>query len=92
MSKLFRDGVSPSPQVLEIIVSYMNKVARPVYVGILSLEVRWSLARTQEMLDILEERGVVRPATVEEKLRWNCHSSANMYALVAKPSLSKAYG
>lgn len=84
MGKLFRDGEGPSPRVLEIIVSYMNRVGRPVYLGFVSLEVRWSLARTQEMMDVLEERGVVRNVPREELKAKGFPAEAHVYELVKK--------
>lgn len=67
MASLFRDGQKPPQKVLEIIIDFFRKVPHPVYLGYISLEIGWSLARTKEMLDLLESRGNVRPLTVEEK-------------------------
>lgn len=84
MGRLFRDE-GPSQKVLEIIVGYMNRVGRPVYLGFISLEIRWSLARTQEMMDVLEERGVVRNVPVDELRNKGFPSVAHVYELVKKP-------
>ena len=92
MERQLRDGMRPSPKVLEIIVSYMNRVASPVYLGILSLEVRWSLERTQQMLNELEDKGMVRKVTDEEKRKLGRPLEAILYVLTDRPSLSKAYG
>lgn len=60
----------------------MNRVGRPVYMGFVSLEVRWSLARTQEMMNILEERGIVRLVPVEELKSKGFPHEAHVYELV----------
>lgn len=55
MGYTFRDGRLPPQKALEIIVCYMKRMITPVYLGILSVEVGWSLARTQEMMERLED-------------------------------------
>jgi hypothetical protein len=90
MASLFKGGQKPPQKVLEIIVGHMHRVAYPVYVGIVSLEINWSLARTQEMFDLLEEQGVVRPLTQEEKKAQHFPSVANVYVLTERPTPSKA--
>ena len=90
MASLFRDGQKPPPRVLGIIVGYLHRVAHPVYVGILSLEIGWSLARTEEMLRYLEDQGEVHELTVEEKKAHGFRSDANLWTVVGKPQLSKA--
>lgn len=89
MGKLFRDGEKPSQRVLEIIVGYMNRVARPVYLGFVSLEIGWSLARTKEMLDFLEEKGIVRAVPHAELRSKGFREDAVVYELT-KLELSKA--
>jgi hypothetical protein len=84
MATLFRNGQVPSQAVLEIIVAYMKRVNGPVYMGFVSLEVGWSLARTQEMLDLLEERGVIKRMSDEEKSAVSIPQCANVYVLVAQ--------
>lgn len=81
-SPLFRDGQKPPQQSLEIIVAYMAKAHRPVYLGLISLEVRWSLARTQEMMELLQQQGIVREATPDEKRELRAVPDANVWCLV----------
>ena len=90
MASLFRDGQKPPQKVLEIIVGYLHRVAHPTYMGILSLEVGWSLARTEEMLRHLEDLGEVHELTPEEKQAQGFRSDANLWTVVGKPRLCKA--
>lgn len=74
-----------APQkVLEMIVGFIERVDRPVYLGHVSLEVGWSLERTQEMMDLLEEKGVVRKLTLEEKSAQHYPSVAHLYVLIKR--------
>ena len=91
MAVMFRDGLKPPPKVLEIIMRLFHRLAHPLYLGIVSLEIGWSLARTQEMLNHLEDRGIVRPMTKEEKGTSGYPEDANLYVLIEKPQLSKAW-
>ncbi len=91
MAALFRNGLKPPPKVLEIIVRLFHRLAHPLYLGVISLEIGWSLARTQEMLDALEDRGVVRPMTVEEKVKSGYRDDAILYVLTEKPRPGKAW-
>jgi len=84
------DNQKYAPSVLEIILSVMHRMARPVYLGIISLEVGWSLARTQQMFDELEERGDVRLATLKEKQAHGMRSDAIVYTLTGPAMISKA--
>lgn len=68
----------------------MHRVARPVYLGFISLEIRWSLARTQEMMDYLEEQGIVRLVPAEELKSRGFPVVAVIYELVGGPQVSKA--
>jgi len=90
MGKLFRDGQVPPQKVLEIIVGLMHRVTNPVYLGIISLEIRYSLARTQEMMELLEERGEVRQVTDDEKRAMKIRLDANLWTLTGPAQLSKA--
>ena len=85
-----RDSQKYPPAVLELILSIMHRMARPVYLGIISLEVGWSLARTQQMFDELEERGEVRPATLLEKREHGMRTDATVYTLTGPAMISKA--
>ena len=91
MTALFRDGLKPPPKVLEIIMRLFHRLAHPLYLGVISLEIGWSLARTQEMLDVLQDRGEVRPMTLEEKVKSGYRDDANLYVLTEKPRPSKAW-
>lgn len=91
MASWLREGKDPPQAVLDLIVRYMNRVAHPVYVGIISLEVRWNLARTQEMMDVLVERELIRRMNEDERLERCIPDDANVYVLVGVPHPSKAH-
>lgn len=76
------DGMGPTPKVLGLIVDYMKTVAGPSYLGIISLEIHWSLARTQQALDELVSSGQVRELTPEDKKRRGFPVVAALYELV----------
>ena len=67
MSKWFKDGNGPPQAALERISSLFKRVGTPLYMGIISLEIHYSLAQTQAIMDHLEERGIVRQLTDDEK-------------------------
>jgi hypothetical protein len=90
MGVLYRDGERPPQKALEIIVGYMHRVAHPLYLGYISLEVRYSLARTQEMMEYLQDQGVVRPLSEDEKRIRGFRIDANLWVLSDGPQLSKA--
>jgi len=68
MGRLFCNGKVPAQGDLKKIVRCLNRVTNPVRLGIISLDVNDSLARTQEMLDLLEESGIVRKDPVDPAL------------------------
>lgn len=68
----------------------MHRVACPVYVGTISLFVGWSLERTQQMLETMQDRGIVHPLTVEEKKKQGIREDANIWRLIDDPSPAKA--
>ena len=90
MTPALNRGRRPSPGVLEIIVGYFHRVAQPTYMGIVAGYVGWSLERTQEMFDELEDKKIIRPVTQEEKATWGYPTVANIYVLVEKPTPKKA--
>lgn len=80
MSKWFKDGNGPPQVALERILGYFRRVGSPLYMGFISLEIRYSLAQTQAMLDHLEEMKLVRPLTDDEK-RGKFDVRGNIYVL-----------
>jgi len=91
IKQCFWDGNKFPHVALEIIESYFNRVAQPVYLGTISLEIGWSLARTQEMFDYLHDIGTIRPMKTSEKFAAGLPSLANVYILTTKPVLAKAW-
>ena len=89
-TKWFNDGSLPPQVVLDRIVSYFHRVERPVYVGTLAVEFRYQLAQVEFMLDLLTERGLIRPLTVEEKKAAYIDVRGNVYRLIEPPHPGKA--
>ena len=87
---LLREGYQPPEAVLGIIEGYLHRVACPTYLGAVSLYIGWSLARTEQMMEILQDRGVVLPLDVVEKKQHGFRSDANVWRLVEKPTPAKA--
>ena len=58
----------PPQEALEKIISCFNRSYHPIYLGPVAVEVGWSLAQTQEMFDVLVERGSIHALTNEEKI------------------------
>ncbi len=85
-----RDSRKPPQAVLGIIVGYLHRVACPTYLGAISLYIGWNLERTEQMLETLQDAGVVRPLTPEEKRSLGMRSDGNVWCLVEKPTPSKA--
>ena len=81
MKKHLDPALAPPAKTLEIIESYFERSYGPKYLGFIALEVGWSLERTQEMLDTLELRGVVRQVSLDEKKRLGYPTRAVLYAL-----------
>lgn len=86
----FRCTQEPTQAVLDLIMGYMHRVAKPLYIGLISLEIGWSLERTQYMLEELERRGETRLATNEEKQQHGLRLDSNVWTLVQAAQPSKA--
>lgn len=85
MTKKLAPYLAPGPDVLKKIVGYMSRVGRPVYIGFVSLEVRWSLERTEEMLQQLVDLGMVRLLDKEGLVRYRFPTRAIVYELTKAP-------
>lgn len=90
MTKWFNGGKEPPQAALEKIVSYFHRVDRPVYLGVLALEIRYSIEQTQAMFEALHDAGVLRPLTPEEKQARQLDVRGNVWILVEKAHPSKA--
>jgi hypothetical protein len=90
MATWLREGKKPPQAVLGIIEGYLHRVACPTYLGAISLYIGWSLERTEEMLTIMEDGGIVRPLTVDEKRSQGLRIDGNIWCLVERPTVSKA--
>jgi len=85
-----KDERHPPQAVLGIIEGLLHRVACPTYLGTISLYIGWSLDRTTQMMEILQDRGIVKPLTPEERKAMGFPSEANVWQLVEKPSVTKA--
>jgi hypothetical protein len=79
-----KDDMSHPPAALEKIVSYFHRVTRPVYVGFVSVEIGYSLERTEAMMALLADAGVIRPLTTDEKASLRIVPSYHVWALAKR--------
>lgn len=77
-------GRRPSRAVLDRIVGYFHRVARPVYLGHAAVEVGYSLNQTQAMFEALQEAGVLKPLTDAEKRERDIAPFHEVWVLVDK--------
>ena len=82
MAQRFSYSHRPPSEALEKIVSCFHRSNKALYLGQVALEIGWSLERTQQMIELLVEDNVLRPATEDEKQRVNLSSHAVIYVLV----------
>lgn len=80
----------PPQGTSEIIVGYMHRISRPAYVGIVSAYINWSIERTEELFDELEQKGTVRLLTDDEKKSMKMDIRAKLYVLTETAHPSKA--
>lgn len=91
MTRYFKDSRGEPPQVaLEKIVSFFHRLDRPVYLGFIATEVKYSLEQTRAMLDVLHDAGAVRPLSVEEKRAQGLDERGDIWMLVEKAHPGKA--
>ncbi len=76
--------MSHPPAALEKIVSYFRRVTCPVYVGFVSVEIGYSLERTEAMMAALADAGVIRPLTTDEKVSLRIVPSCHVWALAKR--------
>jgi hypothetical protein len=90
MASWLQEGKQPPQAVLGIIVGRMHRVAHPLYLGAISLYIGWSLDRTQQMMDVLHDRGIVVQLTPEQLVAAGMRDDGIVYRLTERPSPSKA--
>lgn len=69
MRTRYWDDKGPPPKALRIIMGYLDRVAHPVFLGFISVEVGYNLRQTEEMMQHLQDQGLVRPLTLAEKMK-----------------------
>lgn len=80
-----------APEVIvHRVVRLFHRLGRPIYLGQACLEVGYSLARMQNVFDMLTEEGTIRPMTLEEKVERKIDKRANLYVLIGPAHPSKA--
>lgn len=80
-------------RLLNRAVKYFHKIARPMYVGPLALELGISLKQLQVLIDVLEDNNLIRRASEEEISSmgiWKDKNVPIVYALSenARPELA----
>lgn len=77
--------MKPLNRVHERILAYMrNRDWRPTYAGSIAIEVGYGLARTQEFLDHLEERGDIYRLNDVDLKKLHIDERCIVYCLVVK--------
>jgi len=69
------------------IVMLFHRSMRPLFLGQVSMDIGWSLERTEMMINCLIGKGVLRHASLSERTYLGVDANANIFALVEKPSL-----
>lgn len=90
MTRWFNNGKEPPQVALEKIVSFFHKLDRPVYLGFIATEIKYSLEQTRAMLDVLHDAGAVRPLSVEEKRAHGLDERDDIWTLVEEAHPGKA--
>lgn len=86
----FNDGKGPPQVVLEKIVGYMHRIAKPVHLGFIARDIGYSIEQTHLMLSMLEASGVVRPLRDEEKRSHFININDDVWMLVSTAHPNKA--
>lgn len=79
-------------KTIDRIVSYFHKVDRPVLLGTISLEFKFNLSQTKIFLDHLEDVGVIRQASEDEKKEKAIDKRCHAYVLTTRAQISKVIG
>jgi hypothetical protein len=79
-------------KTIDRIVSYFHKVDRPVLVGTISLEYKFNLSQTKIFFDYLEDKGIIRQMTDDEKKEKHLDKRCDAYMLTSKADISKVMG
>lgn len=79
-----------TPVAAQKIVGYFHRVACPVYMGILALDTGYNLDQMETMLQALQDVGVLRPLTDDEKRARKIDVRGNVWVLIETPHPSKA--
>lgn len=90
MTQTLRPERKVPTRIVELIVRYFHKQAKPVYLGRIASEVGISLERAQETVDDLCHDGIVRIVEPDEKKRAGLSERANVYVLTGEPNLTLA--
>lgn len=71
----------PSHVVAQGIIRFLHRTGQPALLGTLSLDVGYSLDRTQQFVDALVASGSLRELSVAEKKALTFDGRASVYAL-----------
>ncbi len=73
------------------ILKMFHKLRRPIFLGVLSLEIGRSLVRTEEIVNIMLDEGLLRSLTREELHALGAEIDAKVYVLAGKFETNFAY-
>lgn len=81
MSSFSHNTVFPQ-RAIESIVYLLQRIAQPIYMGDISIEIGYSLNRTEEMLGYLESVGIVRKLLTSDLKKFGFREDTNVYVFV----------
>jgi len=91
MKTMFDCNTMVNMKALNQIEYIFNKNNKPMYVGYVANEIGHSIERTMQMCQILYEKNVIRPLTLEEKKSKDIGKNHEVWMLTGMPSASKAH-
>lgn len=73
------------------ILKMFHKLRRPIFLGVISLEIGRSLLHTEEIVNTMLDEGLLRPATPEELNVLGAETDAKVYVLTGRFETTFAY-
>lgn len=77
--------------VFQKIIQLFHRSTRPLFLGQISLEIGWSLERTEKMIQLLISQHVIRCADVSELKFVDAHPESNVFVLLSERSIARAH-
>jgi len=83
-------GVTEPPplKALDRIIAYLVRMDRPMYIGNIAVDVRYSIRQTREMLEFLHDSNRVRRLNVDELDRLSIEQDHEVWELLDSTPMS----